>query len=955
MVLLSLTGSLCLGAVVVSVLSPVKEVGPGEFATNVFSVLNDSPASDVFHPEIEAPEGFVLLNVLPNLSLAPGEEGTLFVAVSVPPGATAGEYAVVLRATSQSDPAVQGEASATIVVSPANEVEILPPSGGSVIPGDEILYQFTVVNRGNAQDSFQVEATSANRFPIHLSRELLSLAPQERATVEVRLEVPMDTSHGLDLLTVDASSTLYPAVRDEATLFTTILPPLPQAVGGTLMEELRARLRFSIDQDVFSKELNSNLTFSLLGNVVGDGYLFANLLASPIFGPDPLEVGSFSVLYRRTPATYVIGDTSRRLTDLLSLSCRGGRVEIDADKYGIVFLGGGSGGETRVGGHLVLGPEEANVGIAYMERKDENDQRAVWSLTAGAEPLEDWSLSLEGALGIDNEQASHAIFSRSKIDTTSYFLNTEAWSVGTYFPGLRSDTAGISLSQRLRIEDLSLSTSLSHMWDNVIHDPLVTTTITDRFGANLYVTPHEEGPTITSTVGFTWERDKDLSVENEIDRLLSVAISDTQDEFPYAFSAELSDDIDRVAGIHYRTLTFSEGAGLSIEGFDLFLKLTQEKTKDYLAGDTLAEGNTVSLRFNSSGALHSVWINLTNIEDAFNLSLQLGVSMFEGLRVLFNGALGWDRADATAATFQCGVGFDLAFDLPIPFLVTKGRIEGQAFIDRDGDGHFSPGDGELDRIVVATDQSEVSTDEKGMFRFPPFSPGTYTIELQHLPPDAARASSIRIDLEAGEVAWVELPLAPVVPIPGVLFDDADQGGFLTEGEGGFAEVRVVLMDSQEVVAEAYTDLDGQFSILDVLPGQYTVTIDHTTLPPRFAFTTPEEMIIEVGMEAPPTIQFGGYIKPREIVITFQPPMAEFIYEPERPKAGETVEFDASASLDFDGEIISYEWDFDADGRTDATGVSAQYTFASSGAYAITLTVTDDGGNSDGLTYTINVE
>lgn len=84
-------------------------------------------------------------------------------------------------------------------------------------------------------------------------------------------------------------------------------------------------------------------------------------------------------------------------------------------------------------------------------------------------------------------------------------------------------------------------------------------------------------------------------------------------------------------------------------------------------------------------------------------------------------------------------------------------------------------------------------------------------------------------------------------------------------------------------------------------------------------------------------------------------MAEFIYEPERPQAGEIVEFDASASLDFDGEIISYEWDFDADGRTDATGVSAQYTFASSGAYAITLTVTDDGGNSDALTYTINVE
>ena len=84
----------------------------------------------------------------------------------------------------------------------------------------------------------------------------------------------------------------------------------------------------------------------------------------------------------------------------------------------------------------------------------------------------------------------------------------------------------------------------------VIRDPLVTTTITDEFGANLYATPHEEGPTVTSTVQFTWQRDKYLITENEIDRLLSVAISETQGQFPYAFSAELSDEIDHVAGTH---------------------------------------------------------------------------------------------------------------------------------------------------------------------------------------------------------------------------------------------------------------------------------------------------------------------------------------------------------------------------------------------------------------------
>ncbi|MCK4392438.1 hypothetical protein KAX17_05990 [Candidatus Bipolaricaulota bacterium] len=138
---------------------------------------------------------------------------------------------------------------------------------------------------------------------------------------------------------------------------------------------------------------------------------------------------------------------------------------------------------------------------------------------------------------------------------------------------------------------------------------------------------------------------------------------------------------------------------------------------------------------------------LANDADGFDLSLDLDVRIVEDLHVLFDGAIGWDRGDATAASFSWGVCFDLRFDLPIPFLVTKGRIEGRAFVDQDRDGWFSPDDHGVSGIVVATERSEVSTDESGYFRFPPFAPGTYTLELQQLPPDAAQASPVRIDLK----------------------------------------------------------------------------------------------------------------------------------------------------------------------------------------------------------------
>ncbi|MCK4394911.1 hypothetical protein KAX17_18585, partial [Candidatus Bipolaricaulota bacterium] len=361
MVLLSLTGSLCLGAVGVNVLSPLKEVGPGEFVTHVFAVLNDGEMPAVYHLEFEAPESWGLLGVPSTLSLEPGEEGTLFATVAVPPGAIAGEYAIVLCATSESDPGDRASASAAILVLPVNAVEILPPSGGSVASGEGIIYQFTIINRGNAQDTFRLEAESEHGFALLLFPELLSLAPQERATVEILLDVPIGTLLGRDMLSVAVMSTPYSGVSDEVVLFTTILPPPPQAVGGTLMEELPARLRFSIDQDIFTEELDSDLRFALSGRVQ-EGYFSVYLRASPIFGPDPLEVDSFSMQYRRTPAAYIIGGTSKKLTDLLSLSCQGGSVEIDSKDYGLMLIGGGSGDETRVGGRLALGPEEANVG-----------------------------------------------------------------------------------------------------------------------------------------------------------------------------------------------------------------------------------------------------------------------------------------------------------------------------------------------------------------------------------------------------------------------------------------------------------------------------------------------------------------------------------------------------------------------------------------------------------------
>lgn len=69
--------------------------------------------------------------------------------------------------------------------------------------------------------------------------------------------------------------------------------------------------------------------------------------------------------------------------------------------------------------------------------------------------------------------------------------------------------------------------------------------------------------------------------------------------------------------------------------------------------------------------------------------------------------------------------------------------------------------------------------------------------------------------------------------------------------------------------------------------------------------------------------------------------------------GLSVAVNASTSIDPDGSIVSYEWDF-GDGGT-ATGVSTTHAYTEAGSYSVELTVTDDRGGTGNLIKTVTVE
>ena len=85
----------------------------------------------------------------------------------------------------------------------------------------------------------------------------------------------------------------------------------------------------------------------------------------------------------------------------------------------------------------------------------------------------------------------------------------------------------------------------------------------------------------------------------------------------------------------------------------------------------------------------------------------------------------------------------------------------------------------------------------------------------------------------------------------------------------------------------------------------------------------------------------------------EPPVPAFRVVPSRPLVGEPATFDATASTD-DGRIVAYEWDFDGDGRADATGRIVRRPLGTAGDLTVGLSVRDDDGVRNSTTRVVTV-
>jgi len=145
------------------------------------------------------------------------------------------------------------------------------------------------------------------------------------------------------------------------------------------------------------------------------------------------------------------------------------------------------------------------------------------------------------------------------------------------------------------------------------------------------------------------------------------------------------------------------------------------------------------------------------------------------------------------------------------------------------------------------------------------------------------------------------------------------------------------------------DEDTEYGFtLDFEPGQFTVTVregdtvlwdvtvtDSEYTSGQFAFYNYSQS----------DVQYSGFTQNLAPVCDAGGP-----YE---GTVGEPLSLDGNGSSDPDGEITAWDWDL-GDGDT-ATGPTPTHTYAETGAYTVTLCVTDDGGQTSCCETVVNVD
>lgn len=936
-------GASAQAAVGISVLSPTRTVSTGEVAIHVFALTNPGPVPTEVSLGVVLPLGWQHLGLPLTLSLGPGDEETVFLAVVVPGTAAAGEYGMSLVLTW---PGGEATAAAVVRVLSVAGVALVPPPPGEGQPGGSVPYELGVVNRGNVLDRFAVDVSSTGGWPVRVEPREFTLRPGEPGIVRVVHAIPAQAEPGRDLLAVVVRS--QEGAEARAAWFTTVLPPGPEAIVGTVLSELEMTLGLRLGYDAISSRRMSLLTLTGHGEVLGGGVELLLHLTGP-WELVPYRLARFSFGYEGDTAWVKAGEVDLNLSGLLlGLGAAGMAAGIATDHGQAALITGWVGGEGRFGLRGCWSGSWGELGLAFRETRGTGAVRAGTLWIAGRLG-EGVVLRGEGGLALAGPYLDAGFGVGIAVDGGSQpAFEAEAYAVGPHVPSPRADRAGVRLSGNVEVESVGLRFVTRWERDNVLGITTFPTVVRMDLSTALDWFPLE-GMGVSSSA--TLLRSEGFGPGLNLNRKTGIlGLIATLGEAPLVVrvSGRWRWEEDLAASSRQWTAEYGERFALTLGRTKATLTLSQAVSYDG-AGVLLSAANQVGLSVHTSAGIA---IDFRYSRDGGSVGIDFPFAVPPALSAVARVEAQWGALGEARSLFG-SIGFEYSFLWTPPFLPSKGWLEGTVFVDDNRNGRFDPGEEAVANAVLVADEKRVASGADGRFLFPPLPPGTYALALERLPGGfrSRTALPLQITVELAGRKIVHLPCERVGAISGVVYSDGDQNETRTEDEPGLGRVRVVLERGEAVVAETFTTPVGSFSFPDLPAGTYRVRADPDTLPERHELTTP--VVVEVGLAAGASAEvlFGAWPKPRPVVVVYRPPVADFAWTPSSPRAGESVAFDAGASL---GQVVRYQWDFTGDRAFDAEGLVVTWTFAEPGLYLVTLLVIDDVGLDGEATLLVHV-
>jgi len=930
---------------------------PGEFVTVVFEIANRSPLPDTFQLELSLPEGFSLIDALSSIALPPQAKELVFATVIVPQDAAAGDYSLTLTTTSNAHPAAGVSTTAVIRVLETASLSLKPLEGQTAV-GGRIARRFALTNRGNAAVTIALQATSHSGFSVEVSPQQVTLnaGDQGIATVSVQVPAQSGTRQTQDTITVTATSTAFPNVSVQASATLTLLPPPAEQVGTTLVWKMPSQeaLSFSV-----SSQGDDVREFSALSSFRGGGFFAESHRLSSRLDVDEDFAVRAVLLELDAPLIRVsVGDVSAAFGEFTGVAGRGGLLALRAialpAQSQLTLVGVPMQGAASWGGGVAISTADLGIGVSVVSELAQGQERTIGALRLQGQFQRSASASAQVALSHLAGLWDRAFQLAGGFTVMPLNLGLTFMELGPDFSGADLDQQKLELTQALALENLSIQSSLGFGRSYSSADPLTPTRASNQARLVFRAFPGTAFPSIFASISYQSQREvpgPPSATTQKFSGLLSVR--QPLDVASVALSARLDRALDRLANTDEGSLEISSLLGWSAGGFSRSIELGVQWTLDPAAGlitdqvfkvttalSLRTPGGTLSARMAAVGPKAEVLASWVGKVEATQFALSAGMTFVEG--------------KPTDVRASASIGQQ--FDLPIPFVIVKGQIEGFIFADANQNGRPDAGEGLAD-VVLASGGARAVSNAQGFFRFPPFAPGSYALSAERLPAALVPAGELpqAVGVEAGQRVRIHLPFRRISVLDGLVFHDRNQNANPDEAEEGIANVQVNLLSAQgKVIAQVRSTANGRFSFVDVAAGAYRVVLDQSTLPPRFALTTPAELSVTLAPQETPGVRFGVVESPPEIRITFAEPAAEFTFAPAQPRVGDVVTFDASNSSDPDGQIVTYSWDFDADGVSDAQGVVVEHAFAQAGPASVTLTATDNDGNVDQATKTLDV-